>query len=196
MFCDSIDIDHGGPDLSPNILNSLSHSGLGPSRAAGGDMLVIQRLVDQWIVVHPNVGSVRDRLLVAMRYQCQSRAAELSQRTLADNTAGASALATAMLCANVLGQDDLRQQLIARLDDDRTAHIWQLIASRKTKIRTQVRDVALALLLHDRGIDPRHVGFIELQADPLLLFRDHSLGFADDPSREAAHQKGRAQLGI
>ena len=196
LFSDSLEVELGRPDLSACILNALGHSGLGPIRVSGGDRLVIERLVDHWIGRHSRLGNGRERLIVAMRYDCKSRAGQLCRQTLADDSAAASALVTAMLCASVLGEHDLRSQLTRRLEDDRTSHVWQLIAASKTKIRTQVRDVALALLLHDDGIDPRQVGFVELQADPLLLFREHSLGFADDQSRQTAHQQGRGRLGI
>ncbi len=131
-----------------------------------------------------------------MRYQCDSLARQLANQTLADDSATAAAQATAMLCASVLGDDDLSAYLRPRLDDARIAHEWQLIPSRKTKIRTQIRDVAMALLLHQQGIDPRQVGFVELQADELMLYRDHSLGFADDKQRAAAHAEGRQRLGL
>ncbi len=196
LFSDSMEIAPSRPDLSASILNALNHSGLGPLRVSAGDRLVIQRLVDNWLSIHPRAGNERDRLMVAMRYECNLQAGQLCRQTLADESATAAALVTAMLCGCVLHHDDLGPHLSRRLNDDRTAHIWQLIASRKTKIRTQVRDVALALLLHQEGIDPRQFGFVELQADPLLLFRDHSLGFADERSRQAAHEKGRARLGI
>lgn len=196
LFCDSLETDLRRPDLSSRILNSLSHSGLGPSRTTGGDRLVIERLVGRWLENHLQVGIVRDRLLVAMRYRRHQLASQLCTTTLADYSATASAQSTAMLCATVLGHEDLRDKLIQRLDDHRTAHVWQLIASRQTKIRTQVRDVALALLLYQQGMDPRKFGYMELQADPLMLYRDHSLGFADDTSREAAHQLAREQLGL
>ena len=196
LFSDSLEVASRRPDLSASILNSLTHSGLGPLRVSGGDRLVIQRLIANWLSTHPKAGHARDRMMVAMRYECNFQASQLSRQTLADESATASALATAMLCACVLQHDDLVQQLSRRLDDDRTAHVWQLIASRKTKIRTQVRDVALALLLHKDGLDPRQFGFVELQADPLLLFRDHSLGFADESSRQDSHQQARAKLGI
>jgi hypothetical protein len=196
LYCDSLEIDLGRPDLSPRILDSLTQSGLGPTQTATGDRQVLQQLIEHWVAVHPSVGTVRSQLVVAMRYQCDSLSRKLADQTLADPSAAASAQATAMLCATVLGYDDLTARLRQRLEDGRTAHEWQLIPSRKTKIRTQVRDVALAVLLHRQGIDPRQVGFVELQADPLMLYRDHSLGFADDDQRAAAHAEGRRRLGL
>lgn len=202
LFCiDSPGVNHGMPNLSTRVCSVLSHSALGPKvvakRGAGstGDALVLHRMVDHWLASHPNVGTSRDRLLIAMRYQCTKHANAICDSTLNDTMGSPAEHVTAMLCAAVLQRQDLEVQLLARMNDARTAHVWQLIASRKTKIRTEVRDVALALLLHHRGIDPRQVGFEELQADPLLVFRDHSLGFSDDVSRTKAYDASNVALG-
>ena len=48
--------------------------------------------------------------------------------------------------------------------------------------------MARVILLHHKGVDPRLAGHHMLQADRLLVFRDHSLGFPDQKSREASWQ--------
>ncbi|MFK8115422.1 MAG: hypothetical protein AB8B91_24710, partial [Rubripirellula sp.] len=127
-----------------------------------------------------------ERLLASMRYQCRVLVSELCDGVFQDPQSPAATQVTALLCAAAIGRNDIELQARNKLQDERTAHVWQLIAARKTKIRTQVRDVALALLLQHHGIDPRKAGFTELQADPLLVFRDHSLGFADEEARQRA----------
>jgi hypothetical protein len=102
----------------------------------------------------------------------------------------------ALLCASTLGRPHLERLLVERVSDNRTAHVWQLIASRKIKIRTQVSDVAVALMLHQQGIDPRNAGFAELQADPFVVFREHSLGFSSESERRNAYVKAQKLLGI
>lgn len=196
LFCDSSNVDLRRPDLTSRILQSLTHSGLGPTQTSPGDQRVLGQLIDHWITTHPEAGTLRSQLIVAMRYERPTLAHALIDKAFHDNASPAASQATAMLCATVLGGKDVRSQLTRRLYDQRTAHVWQLIPSRKTKIQTEVRDVAMALLLHHNGIDPRSVGYVELQADPLMLFRDHSLGFADNQEREAAHAKARLQLGL
>lgn len=182
-------------DAFSKITVSLSNSSMGPNLRDANDAAVLRRMIGHWIGNHPRRESTRQRILIAMRYSCEQRAGQLCDQVLADSDALPTSQVTAMLAAAVLKRPSLRPQLIARLSDDRTAHVWQLIASRQTKIRTQVRDVALALLLRLHQIDPREAGFDELQADPLLIYRDHSLGFADDASRAAAHANGLALIG-
>ncbi len=182
-------VQHGIVNRSARIAITLSNSALGPRVNSQRDTVVIQRLVSHWVGTHGGSESVRERLLIAMRYACYARANELCNQVFLDDGALPSCQATAMLCASALRRPDLESLLIDRIHDDRTAHVWQLIASRHTRIRTQVRDVALALLLHQHNMDPRQVGFDELQADPLTIFRDHSLGFADEQTRCSAHQR-------
>lgn len=188
---------------------ALSNSALGPKTSGRIEDIVLRRMIDHWIGRNRSDVSARDRLRIAMRFSCHRRARELHDEVFADSDASPSSQVIAMLCAAVLESrhqesDGIEQRglerlgldsvLRDRLDDRRTAHVWQLIASRQTKIRTQVRDVALALLLHRQGIDPRQVGFEELQADPVMLFRDHSLGFADEVQRTLAHARGKELL--
>jgi hypothetical protein len=136
----------------------------------------------------------RERLLILMRYRCDETASQLCRDVLSDLNAAASTQVTALLCGLALGRSDIESQALLRLEDDRTAHVWQLIASRRKRIRTQVGDVALVVLLHQHGIDPRTVGFDELQADPRLVFRDHSLGFPDDRSRRDCRRRAMELL--
>ena len=184
--CDPLQSTHA----FSKITVSLSNSTMGPNLRDANDAAVVRRMISHWIGNHPQRGTTAQRILIAMRYSCEQRAAQLCDQVLADPHALPTSQVTAMLAASVLRRPHLRPQLIARLSDDRTAHVWQLIASRQTKIRTQVRDVALALLLRLHDTDPRAAGFDELQADPLLIYRDHSLGFANDAARAAAHAKG------
>ncbi|TWU55076.1 hypothetical protein [Rubripirellula reticaptiva] len=178
--------------LSSRITMSLSNPSMGPN-CNSDQQTGLQRLIGRWIECQSSAPTARTHLIIAMRYACVEQATWLCERTLADSTSSASAEVTAMLTASVLGPTriapkDLEIQLRRRLADQRTAHVWQTVNNRVTKIRTQVRDVAIALLLRDRGIDPRDVGFAELQADQLFVYRDHSLGFGDETSRQAAHE--------
>ena len=175
------------PNLSARITQALAQSGVGPRIDDESDAAVIQRLIGQWIERQPRNSSRRDRLIISMHYRCDEQARRICQRVFADNHSTPAEQATAMLCASVLQMPDLERQLWQRIDDKRTAHVWQLIASRKTKIRTQVSDVAMALLLFQRGIDPRTVGYSELQADPLVVFRERSLGFSSETERQNAY---------
>jgi len=196
LLSDQAAATRGASDLSHRIINALCSSGLGPRSSTTNDTIILRRLVTGWVMAHRHIATPREHLLIAMRYQAYGLANEICERVLSNHQASPSSQVVSLLVAQTLQRSDLDAHLRRRLDDDRTAHVWQLIASRQTRIRTQIRDVALALLLHRQGIDPREVGFTELQADPLLVFRDHSLGFASDESREAAYAKSQHLLGL
>lgn len=169
--------------MTPRLAIALSHCPMGPTVPGSYEGVVLGRLIDRWVFQAGHLCGDRERLLIAMRYDRRQAARTLCGRVLEDDAAPAATVVTGLLVASVLGQNEIERHAVGRLEDDRVAHVWQMIPAKKTRIRTEVRDVALALLLHHRGIDPRDAGFAELQADPLLRYRDHSLGFPDTPSR-------------
>ncbi|QDT10890.1 hypothetical protein [Planctomycetes bacterium K23_9] len=174
--------------LSTQTMLVLSQNEGGPQIGNSGEAAVLRRVVGNWIAKDRGTGLQRERMLIALKYQCDQQARALCDQVLGDRFASASAHSMALLCASKLKRSDLRELLRQWIGDDRTAHVWTLIASRKAKIRTQVGDVALALLLHHHGIDPRQAGFHDLQADPRTIFREHSLGFSDQATRSAAYK--------
>ncbi|GAA4472206.1 hypothetical protein [Novipirellula rosea] len=203
LFADSI-LDPAAPSYpSARLMMSLAHSGVGPCLGSDQDDELVRRLIHQWLLRHRELGSVCDQLRIAMRYRCDSLAMELCHRILTDPHSPATwqttaILAASVLCASQMGlaesELEIDSVLASRLADKRTAHVWQLIPSRKTKIRTQVCDVAMAMLLFRHQIDPRSAGFAELQADPTLIYRDDSIGFRNEHEREVAHQQARRRL--
>jgi hypothetical protein len=186
LLLDLVDKNTANRQLTSRLSMALSHPTLGPKTSPGPNEEVLRRLIQRWVLDHAIVCPTRERLLIAVRHNCRDLVDQLCDETFQDNMAPPATQVTAMLCAAVIARSDLVEQLKARLSDDRTAHVWQLIASRKTRIRTEVRDVALALLLQHAGIDPRKAGYAELQADPWLVFVDHSLGFPDEDERQQA----------
>lgn len=165
------------------IAMSLGNPALGP--AADCDD-VVRRLIGHWIQRHPDATHPRTTIQIAMRYRCNDQARMLCQQVLSDRLSSPASVVTAMLAASALNLTGVDDRLGERLGDHRVAHVWQTIASEKTTIKTQVRDVALALSWHRSGTDPREVGFTHLQADATLVFTDHSLGFPDQPARDRA----------
>ena len=183
--------------LRSRILMSLAHSNLGPHIRGDCNDQPLLRLLRHWVLKNHGSAFACERLLVAMRYGFHDMAEELVHDHFACDASVPAWRATAILAATRLCiQPDnslspsLHNALHSHLSDSRVVHIWQVAPSKRTWIRTQLRDVALACLLFRSGIDPREVGFSELQAHPWLLYRDHSLGFASEAERERAHRSG------
>ena len=182
--------------MTPRIAVALSHGPMGPALSDSVEGVVLGRLIDCWVRRAGPLCANRERLLIAMRYDRRQTARELCQSILLDDTVPPATAVTGLLVASLLDCEDWQTQATRRLEDNRVAHVWQMIPARNTKIRTEVRDVALALLLHQNGIDPRLAGFEELQADPLLRFCDHSLGFPDEASRLECRRRAAQLLAI
>ncbi len=182
-------------EVSKKVATTLSSSAMGPSVTARRQAEVLRRLIDSWVRSPTSNVTVRQRLLIAMRYRCRDSANHFCERIFAQREVPAPTCVTALLCAAALGRADVESEARIRLADRRTAHVWQLIPSNQTRIRTQVADVALAVLLRQHGVDPRIAGFAETQADPILVYRAHSLGFPDESSRRRAQEKSESLLG-
>jgi hypothetical protein len=59
-------------------------------------------------------------------------------------------------------------------------------------VETQIRDVALAVMIHITGQKLADFGFTRAQPNPTILFNTASLGFANTDEREAALAKWQA----
>lgn len=178
---------------SSRISMALTNSAMGPSTDERGSE-VLRRMIAQWVRSQAGQAVSREWLLIATRYRCERLAAELCDQVFRDQSSPPATIVTALLSASAQGRSDLELQASQYLHDQRTSHVWQTVAPQKAKIRTQIRDVAMVVLLHNRGFDPRDTGFEELTADPVFVFRDHSLGFQNEAQREAAIKKSLQAL--
>jgi hypothetical protein len=94
----------------------------------------------------------------------------------------------AMLAIARFGSRDMAPALAAFLDDDRICSAQVLQNVRYT---VEVRDVALAALIHLHGGDPADYGFPSVQKYASTVFYAASLGFETDAQRAAAHNRWR-----
>jgi hypothetical protein len=201
-------IDTAAATQIARVANTLSQPSLGfQPKLAGPDLedfrgIVFKRLVTRWLADHQTIIDRRTAMRVALRYRCKRSAVEIAKRVFQDprsspsasvmalmTLAKLSASPTAKRVANSSIQSTWQQCVSNARTDQRTAHVWQLIASQKIRVETKVSDVAIALLLDQADQDPRQYGFAYLEADPLLRFRDYSLGFESDQARQNAYAK-------
>ena len=176
-----------------SLSESLARGETRPIPQTLSDALVVRRLVARWLASQPLLTD-RCRLRIALRYHCDESAAGLCAEILQNPAAPAIDQSAAMLAASTLARTELLAELKNRLDDARPAHPWRLLPARRQRIETKVSDVALALLLHHHGIDPRDAGFEQLEADPHFLFREETLGFPDQASRRQTYRRASQLL--
>lgn len=206
---DSSDIDPSGVATQiARVANTLSQPSMGfQPKLSDSDSedfrgTVFGRLVSWWLTKHQTIIDRKTAMRVALRYGCERSAAEIAESVFRDSDASASASVMALMtlarlsasstadpAVHSAAQATWHQRVSVARTDHRTAHVWQLIASQKIRIETKVHDVAIALLLDQAGQDPRQYGFVYLEADPLLRFRDYSLGFENNQARENAYAK-------
>lgn len=91
-----------------------------------------------------------------------------------------------ILCVAKLGGASYIDQLEALLDDASPCASFRL---NDQEIPTQIRDVALAVLVRLTGQDLRAYGFDRAQENALTYFNTATLGFADESSRQAALER-------
>ena len=66
------------------------------------------------------------------------------------------------------------------------AVVYQLRRRSNDILRVQVRDVALAVVIHLHGLDPKEFGFAECRTDPTYVYAPVSLGFTAEEARTKA----------
>lgn len=172
-------------DISLRLVASLRYFGSGPMPAREAEQTVIGRLIDSYLEECP--ADLRDRIVIATRFRCLERTRLLCRTVLGNPSESPSRIVTALLAANAIGMSEVDRWIDRYRTDYRTSHVWRSINTPKTTHRTQVCDVAFALRLHRKGIDPRQRGFAALEADPIMVFRAYSLGFETQEKRKESH---------
>ncbi|MEO1615206.1 MAG: hypothetical protein AAFV88_05115 [Planctomycetota bacterium] len=149
---------------------------------------VTQQLVHRY--VQAAVSDVRDRLVIGLRYGCESLVREDCHAVLDRPQSTAPHVVTALLVAAAMFPSDpeVDQWLSTYAQDSRVSHIWRSMVPEKVVRRTQVADVVYALQLHRNSIDPRQAGYAAVLADPSLVFQPYSLGFESEAVRQQARE--------
>ena len=79
--------------------------------------------------------------------------------------------------------------LLPLLKNVSVCHTWSNPQIQPGVIKTQVRDVVLALLLHMTKQDPKEYGYELLRTSPTTIFHTYTCGFTKEEKREAAQAK-------
>lgn len=153
----------------------------------------MRRLISHWLQLSAERYVNTSMLKIALAYDCHAVAIPMATQTLESAQATPACVAAAMILMTRLDPERARGLLPRWLGDTRVCHVWQIVATRRRAVQTQVGDVALALSLYLEGHDPRQVGFEDLEADPQTIYREFSVGFEDERSRQRA-RKAAAHL--
>ncbi|QDS93661.1 hypothetical protein FF011L_24340 [Roseimaritima multifibrata] len=136
-------------------------------------------------------------LQIAIRWNCKSSGIRLARLALAPHTtASPRTVSTSLSFLARHAPDEGKTYLLQALEDHRPAQTWRILARSRRRVLTQVDDIAFALLLHQEGIDPRDVGFTDIEADAYWIYQDHTIGFSSDQERKRTHEAARKRLDL
>jgi len=157
----------------------------GRSQQVLADIEPLRGLLDVWTSVTWTDGPSFDRLLVALRDR-RPEAVKIAREILSDKEAPAKNRQYALLAlANSNSPED--QQLIdAALNDSSSLDV---LFTKGLVIKSQLRDVALAVRIARAGQNPAEFGFSYLRPSDSTIYSPSSLGFRDSAERTAAFER-------
>jgi hypothetical protein len=159
------------------------------SALRGGEQTPFRKLVVAWMERQTDDEDAAQQMFLVMTQTLNLKEAlDLGLRVLRDRPVKSRGLAGALVTVGKLGGPAHRTALEPFLND---ATIVGNFAVGKERGTTQVRDVALAMLVHVTGQDPKGYGFAFSHRYAYLKFHPSFLGFAGDSERDRALARWR-----
>jgi len=160
----------------------------GRSQQALADIEPLRVLLDAWTSVTWTDGPSFDRLLVALRDR-RPEAVEIAREILNDKEAPAKNRQYALLALADSNSPEDQQLIDAALNDSSSLDV---LFTKGLVIKSQLRDVALAVRIARAGRNPAEFGFSYLRPSDSTIYSPSSLGFRDSAERTAAFERWSA----
>jgi hypothetical protein len=159
----------------------------------GARMPQLHKLLAAWVANGITSGGIPQYpLMIALQYDLRESTLELGRKLAAEKSTSTSVLPYALLALGKYGDDRTDVKLIEPLLANTTVcHTWHN-GRNPEPIKIEVRDVALAVLVHLTGQEHKAYGFELLQRYDRTLFQVHTCGYVDNAKRETAMTKWRA----
>jgi hypothetical protein len=171
------------PEQELPRVDDLLRTGRTQQAIANNNLLSL--LLDKWTRVTITDGPAFDRLLIALRDQ-GPQAVNIARDILRAGDASAEQKQYALL-ALVNSDDPEDGKLIDDALNDSTA--LDILFTKGQLIKSQVKDVALAVQITRCGQRPEDFGFNYLRRNEGTIYSPSSLGFIDAAEREVAFKK-------
>ncbi len=173
-------------DIAANVVYSLAHQNeFRQSLTNGPQAPFVKKVTGQWIRKAGGVNAYQ-KLSLALSLDIPDGihpAVEMIKRPAA---VGGQAQFAVLAVARFGGKEHI--PLVEKLLADKTL-LSTTAPNNKVTYTCEMRDVALAALLHLTGQDPKGYGFSQLQRNPQWVFSPNTAGFAKAEDREAAISK-------
>jgi hypothetical protein len=184
------------PDVPISVPSGNSINGFGSQTAFTQAMTtrptapIVRGLVGAWVsrAFEPDSITGARNLIMAMQYNLKE-ALIPALRAIGPPGGPPNLEQYAILAVGKLGSRQHVAALMPLLDDERPIAMPDR-SGRDSD--TQVRDVALAAMIHLTGQKLADYGFVHAKTNPLILFNSNTLGFNDPAARQEALKKWRA----
>ncbi len=133
-------------------------------------------------------------LTLAMRHDLEQEGLEVAERVIRDGTGLPHVRQYAILAMARFGDKAHVSTLEELLTDTGVFFAGKVNGGKRQKIECQVRDLALASLIHLAGGDPRTIGFQHLRSNPAYVFLPHTVGFTSEDVRQTAMARYHGDL--
>ena len=150
---------------------------------------ILIKLLDLWVRENSDSANKFYPLMLTMTYDLKEAGLEIGKATLQDTSTSSSYRQYAAVAIAKFGSTKDIELLIPLLTEKTVVHTWSTNQVEGGIIRTQARDVALALLLYMTRQSHEDYGYKYIQPNPTMIFNGYSCGFANDELRDQAQNK-------
>lgn len=184
MFA-TAELNENGTDQAVNRASSMLHQPAFAAALTGPQAAPFRRLFAYWADRRPINSVFLSACLVRMLLADMPEALPLARRVLSKRAPQGHTRAQAALALGRFGGPAATPELETLLGDNGMASM--------AMFETQVRDVALNILVRRAGESPKDYGFALPEADPARGVGHQQLGFRTMEEREAAIKKWKAR---
>lgn len=183
-----VEVDRlGSTNLYPYLVQSI-YQGYAKSPLWPG---LLRKIVGRWITKDDTPGTASQNLIFAVQLELKEEALLVATRVVTSVDAAAGSKQMAILIVGRYGNHS-HLAILEKLLADATACDPAPTENVPQPIELQIRDVALAVLLHLTDQDLREYGFPSAQPFGQNVFQSSTLTFANPAAREAALKKWAA----
>ena len=148
----------------------------------------LRKLLGAWVARPGDVANTAFYSLnIALRYSLPEGLIPAEQ-ILAENTAAPYIRQYAILTVGRFKDHGSRERLELLLSDESICYTQTDPKTKKVAFQSQIRDVALATLLHLYGRNPADFGFERVRRSANMVFQPNTLGFVSEAKRTKAFE--------
>jgi hypothetical protein len=194
LMIGAVDKSQSLPDqLAIQIYSLLNQVNASNSEASAWNRPAFRDVVGAFITRTQGPTSVYQGLTLAMRHDLGQQGLQIAERVLRSGGGLPHVRQYAILSIARFGGQSHIPALEELLEDTGVFFNGKVNGSNRRRIECQVRDLALASLIHLTGRDPRAVGFEHLQTNHAFAFLPHTVGFSNDAQRQMVIARYRGQ---